>query len=43
VDVCFYIKSINRPKMETSWHFVVKIKIIYLLEFTIYDAGSLVL
>jgi hypothetical protein len=29
--------------METSWHIVVKIKIICILEFTIYDAGSLVL
>jgi hypothetical protein len=29
--------------METSWHVVVKIRIIYILEFTIYDVGSLVL
>jgi hypothetical protein len=42
-DVRFYITSINGPKMETSWHVVVKIRIIYILEFTIYDVGSLVL
>jgi hypothetical protein len=29
--------------METSWQVVVKMKIIYILEFTIYDAGSMVL